>query len=86
MPSARAPGPVHAAALSRRIPHGLRHARLIGRLLGLAQPPLGQIAVRAACAWTTRRNYWASVGGYPGSGYLTVGGPRMFSLSASVDF
>jgi iron complex outermembrane receptor protein len=34
----------------------------------------------------TDRNYWASVGGYPGSGYLTVGGPRTFSLSASVDF
>jgi iron complex outermembrane receptor protein len=26
------------------------------------------------------------VGGYPGSGYLTVGGPRTFLLSASVDF
>lgn len=32
------------------------------------------------------RNYWASVGGYPGSGYLTVGAPRTVSLSASMDF
>ncbi len=32
------------------------------------------------------RNYWASVGGYPGSGYMTLGGPRTFSLSASMDF
>ncbi len=32
------------------------------------------------------RKYWASVGGYPGSGYLVVGGPRTFTLSASVDF
>ncbi len=34
----------------------------------------------------TDRNYWASVGGYPGSGYLVVGGPRAVGLSASVDF
>ncbi|KQP50004.1 TonB-dependent siderophore receptor [Pseudorhodoferax sp. Leaf274] len=32
------------------------------------------------------RKYWASSGGYPNSGYLVVGGPRTFSLSASVDF
>lgn len=32
------------------------------------------------------RNYWASAGGYPGAGYLVVGAPRTFSLSAQVDF
>nr|WP_145552639.1 TonB-dependent receptor [Variovorax boronicumulans] len=32
------------------------------------------------------RNYWASSGGYPGSGYLVVGAPRTFNVSASVDF
>ena len=32
------------------------------------------------------RNYWSSVGGYPGIGYLVVGAPRTLSLSASVDF
>ena len=32
------------------------------------------------------RGYWASVGGYPGAGYLVVGAPRTFKLSASVDF
>lgn len=32
------------------------------------------------------RKHWASVGGYPGSGYLVVGNPRTFTLSASVDF
>lgn len=32
------------------------------------------------------RKSWASVGGYPGSGYLVVGGPRSVTLSASVDF
>lgn len=34
----------------------------------------------------TDRNHWASVGGYAGSGYLTVGKPRTFVLSASVDY
>ncbi|HEY6513342.1 MAG TPA: TonB-dependent receptor [Burkholderiaceae bacterium] len=32
------------------------------------------------------RDHWASVGGYPGDGYLVVGQPRTFNLSASVDF
>lgn len=32
------------------------------------------------------RDYWASVGGYPNSGYLVLGNPRTFSLTASVDF
>ena len=30
------------------------------------------------------KNYWASVGGYPGPGYLTVSAPPTVSLSASV--
>jgi iron complex outermembrane receptor protein len=32
------------------------------------------------------RNYWASAGGYPGAGYLVLGAPRTFTLSATVDF
>ena len=32
------------------------------------------------------RNYWASSGGYPGNGYLVVGAPRTFTVSATVDF
>ena len=32
------------------------------------------------------RNYWGSVGGYAGAGYLVLGAPRTFSLTASVDF
>lgn len=32
------------------------------------------------------RAYWASAGGYPGSGYLVLGAPRTVSLSASVEF
>ncbi|MDO4879260.1 MAG: TonB-dependent receptor [Neisseria sp.] len=41
---------------------------------------------RARVDNVANRKYWASVGGYPGSGYLNAGGPRTFSLSASVDF
>jgi iron complex outermembrane recepter protein len=32
------------------------------------------------------RDYWASVGGYPGNGYLVLGAPRTVSISATVDF
>ena len=34
----------------------------------------------------TNRRHWASVGGYPGNGYLVAAAPRSFSLSASIDF
>ena len=44
------------------------------------------VTLRARVDNATNRNYWASVGGYPGAGYLVVGAPRTFSLSASVDF
>ena len=32
------------------------------------------------------KQYWASVGGYPGSNYLVQSIPRTFAVSASVDF
>lgn len=32
------------------------------------------------------RNYWASSGGYPGQGYLTLGAPRTAILSMEMDF
>jgi len=32
------------------------------------------------------KSYWASAGGYPGSNYLVLGGPRTLSVSATVDF
>lgn len=44
------------------------------------------VTLRARIDNATNKNYWASVGGFPGSGYLVVGAPRAFSLSASVDF
>ena len=44
------------------------------------------LTLRARLDNATDKDYWASVGGYPGSGYLVVGAPRAFNLSASVDF
>ena len=49
---------------------------------------LGERAVtlRARVDNVADKNYWASAGGYPGSGYLVLGSPRSFVLSGSVDF
>ena len=32
------------------------------------------------------KDYWASSGGYPGQGYLTLGGPRTLLVSATLEF
>lgn len=44
------------------------------------------LTLRARVDNVADRNYWASVGGYPGNGYLVLGAPRTFTLSASFDF
>lgn len=44
------------------------------------------LTLRARIDNATDEDYYASVGGFPGIGYLVVGGPRSFSLSAAVDF
>ena len=44
------------------------------------------MTLRARVDNVADRKYWASVGGFPGAGYLVVGAPRTFTLSASVDF
>jgi len=44
------------------------------------------VTLRARVENIANRSYWASAGGYPDNGYLVVGAPRTFSLSASVDF
>ncbi len=41
---------------------------------------------RARVENIANRDYWSSVGGFPGSGYLVLGSPRTFSLTASVEF
>ena len=42
-----------------------------------------EVTLRAGVNNVTNRNYWASAGGYPGQGYLTVGAPRTFVASAT---
>ena len=44
------------------------------------------VTFRARIDNVTDRNYWASVGGYPGYGYLVLGAPRTITLSATIDF
>ncbi len=44
------------------------------------------LTLRARVENLTNKNYWASAGGYPGAGYLTLGEPRTYMMSASVDF
>ncbi|CAM3704126.1 Ferrichrome receptor FcuA [Pseudomonas reidholzensis] len=44
------------------------------------------VTLRARLDNVTGRDYWASVGGYPGANYLVLGAPRTLSVSASVDF
>ncbi|MEP6503847.1 MAG: TonB-dependent receptor [Betaproteobacteria bacterium] len=44
------------------------------------------VTVRARVDNVTDRTYWASAGGYPGAGYLTLGSPRRFVLSGTVAF
>ncbi|AMO24736.1 TonB-dependent receptor [Ramlibacter solisilvae] len=44
------------------------------------------LTLRARVDNVADRNYWTSTGGFPGAGYLVVGAPRTFNLSASVDF
>ena len=44
------------------------------------------VTLRARIDNVTDKNYWGSVGGYPGNGYLVLGAPRTFSLTASLDF
>lgn len=55
-------------------------ARYLAEVAGRA------LTLRARIDNVTNRDYWASVGGYPGQGYLVVGAPRTYTLSASVDF
>lgn len=44
------------------------------------------VSFRARIDNVADKNYWASAGGYPGSGYLVLGAPRTVTVSATVDF
>lgn len=45
-----------------------------------------KLTLRSRVENLTDKDYWSSVGGYPGSNYLVLGSPRTFVLSASYDF
>ena len=45
-----------------------------------------EVTLRAGIDNVTNRNYWASSGGYPGQGYLTVGAPRTVSISGTFSY
>lgn len=45
-----------------------------------------QIILRGRVENVADKDYWASAGGYPGAGYLTVGAPRTFIVSATLEF
>ena len=45
-----------------------------------------EVTLRARVNNVADKNYWASAGGFPGSGYLVVAAPRTFSLTGTVDF
>lgn len=44
------------------------------------------LTLRGRVENVTGEDYWASAGGFPGYGYLTVGAPRTFLVSATLDF
>jgi len=52
-------------------------------LLAIGEHPL---TLRARLDNVADRNYWASAGGYPGAGYLTLGAPRTLVVSATYEF
>ena len=60
-----------------RLDVGARYAFNIGQQ---------EYTIRARINNLANRNYWASVGGYPGYGYLVSAEPRTFVLSGTVSF
>ena len=45
-----------------------------------------EMTLRARVENVANRDYWASAGGYPGAGYLTVGAPRTVVVSSTIIF
>lgn len=60
-----------------RFDMGVRYLAGVGKQL---------VTLRGRIENVTNRGYWASTGGFPGSGYLVLGAPRTLLVSASVDF
>jgi len=61
----------------RRVDAGVRYIANVGKQA---------LTLRAQVENLGNRDYWASAGGYPGSGYLVLGAPRTLTVSATLDF
>jgi iron complex outermembrane receptor protein len=71
------------AANQQRLPSWTRvdvGASYLTRVMGR------DLTLRARIDNLTDRGYWASAGGYPGSGYLVLGAPRTMVVSGTIDF
>ena len=44
------------------------------------------LTIRVRLSNAADSNYWASAGGYPGAGYLTLGAPRTLSIATNLTF
>lgn len=72
------------ASNSREIPSWTRFD--LGARYSMPINDAQELTVRARVENVANRDYWASAGGYPGAGYLTVGAPRTLVLSTTLDF
>jgi iron complex outermembrane receptor protein len=71
------------AANTQRLPSWTRldiGASYLTRVMGR------DLTLRARIDNVTDRAYWASAGGYPGSGYLVLGAPRTVVVSGTINF
>jgi iron complex outermembrane receptor protein len=71
------------AANQQRLPSWTRldlGASYLTRVMGR------DLTLRARIDNVANRGYWASAGGYPGSGYLVLGAPRTVAVSGTIDF
>ncbi|MEH6565952.1 MAG: TonB-dependent receptor [Halopseudomonas sp.] len=69
---------------SREIPSWMRFD--LGARYSMLINDAQELTVRARVENVANRDYWASAGGYPGAGYLTVGAPRTLVVSTTLDF
>ncbi|WP_370691619.1 TonB-dependent receptor [Herminiimonas sp.] len=79
-----ATGAVYANAANTQKVSGWARLDVGARYLTEVQGRL--LTLRARVDNVTDRDYWSSVGGYPGSGYMVLSNPRTFTLTASIDF
>ena len=72
------------AANTREIPSWTRFD--LGARYSFLVNDAQEMTLRARVENVANRDYWASAGGYPGAGYLTVGAPRTVVVSGTLSF